>query len=291
MKRVLAGVLLLMGVTVSAAGGTGEAPLPVAVSIAPQAWLVERIGGDLVDITVAVTPGESPHAFDPTPRHVARLADAAIYFATGVPMENHLLARLQNSCPQMQVIDTSAGIPLRSLEGDGHDHGHDHGHDADPHVWLAPLLVKQQARQVTEALVARDPAHADRYRSAGAAVAAEIDTLQNQLARTLAPLAGREFFVLHPAFGYFADAYGLVQVSIEPSGGEPSPRQLAEVFDRVQAAGVRTVFTQPEVSLATANAVARSCDVELVVLDPLAPDWDTNLRRMALTIREALDAQ
>lgn len=284
------GFVLIMMAAWLVAPARAQDPLPVAVSIAPQAWLVERIGGDRVQVVVAVTPGESPHGFDPTPRHVARLADAEIYFATGVPVENQLLPRLGSSCPEMNVVDTTAGIE-RLPDACGHDDhapGHEHGHAGDPHVWLAPRLVAHQARLVAAALAQRDPAHAAAYEKALADLETLIDELDRELATVLAPAAGREFFVLHPAFGYFADAYGLVQVSIEPSGGDPSPRHLAEVIERVQAAGARAVFTQPEVSLATARAVARNCDVELVVLDPLAPDWDTNLRRMALTIREAI---
>jgi len=284
MTKRSSGLLLVGMLTVASVGMTAETPLPVAVSIAPQAWLVERIGGDQVAVTVAVTPGESPPAFDPTPRHVARLAGAEIYFATGAPLENLLLPRLRSSCPHMLIVDTTEGIDRRQAAADHHDHEH----GVDPHVWLAPRLMAQQARNVAEVLVRRDPDHADLYRDGCAAVLQEIADLDLQLAEDLAPIAGRGFFVLHPAYGYFADAYGLEQISIEPSGGDPSPRHLAEVMDRVQAAGARAIFTQPEVSLATARAVARGCDVELVVLDPLAPDWATNLRRMALSIREAI---
>ena len=287
MTRILSGILLLGLLAAPATGG--EAPRHVAVSVAPQAWLVQRIGGEYVTITVAVSPGESPHTFDPTPRHVARLSEAEIYFATGVPLENQLLPRLRSNCPDMRIVDTTAGIARLPLEDD--HHGHDYGQEGDPHLWLAPRLVKQQAIHVAEALIDLDSGHAEQYRSACRAVMQEIDELDAQLAQVLAPVAGREFFVLHPAFGYFAAAYGLRQVSIEPSGGDPSPRHLTEVMEQVQAAGARAVFTQPEVSLATARAVARGCDVELVVLDPLAPDWDTNLRRMALTIREVIHGE
>ncbi|RKZ18874.1 ABC transporter substrate-binding protein [bacterium] len=282
MKLWLRGLLMMLATTACAE------PVPVAVSIAPQAWLVERLGGSLVTVVTAMAPGESPHSFDPTPRHVARLSGALVYFAVGVPMENQLLPRLESTCPEMKIVDTTADIP-RLAEADMDEHaGHEH---QDPHVWLDPHLLKIQALVMVETLCRQDPRHTQRYLAAAAELTVELDTLHEQMATILAPVRGRELFVLHPAFGYLASAYGLRQVSLEPAQGDPSPRQLAEVLDHLAASGARAVFTQPQVSMSAARAVAREAQVELVVLDPLAADVDANLLRMALAIREALHGE
>jgi zinc transport system substrate-binding protein len=220
---------------------------------------------------------------------VARLTEAQIFFTVGVPAENHLLPRLVGGRSDLVVVDTAADI-TRLPESAGHgDHDHGDGHALDPHVWLAPRLVMIQARHVAEALCEHDPAGAAEYRAACATVLADLAVLDTELAGILAPVQGRTFFVLHPAFGYFAAAYGLHQSSLAANAGDASPRQLAAALDRVRIAGARAVFTQPQVSLATSRAMAREAGVELVVLDPLAADWDANLRHMAQTFREALD--
>ncbi|MDC1123147.1 zinc ABC transporter substrate-binding protein [Nitrospinaceae bacterium] len=43
-------------------------PTTVFVSIAPQKYFVDRIGGDEVQVEVMVNPGESPATFNPNPK-------------------------------------------------------------------------------------------------------------------------------------------------------------------------------------------------------------------------------
>jgi zinc transport system substrate-binding protein len=294
----------------------GSHRLPIAVSILPQAYFVERIGGDLVDVIVAVAPGESPASFDATPRQVARLAQANIYFAIGVPMENQLLSRLRSGFPNLDIVDTSIGIerrvlaahhhhepasshttpPLPDTEDRSHDHPHpEHaapatgGHEFDPHIWLNPRLVQEQARHIAEALAKLDPDHAVMYRARKDSFIAELAALDDELTALLAPVKGRDLVVFHPALGYLADAYGLHQVAIEQGGLDPSPRHVAEVLTRLREQGVCAVFVQPQFSLGSARAVAQAAEVEIVVIDPLASDYPSNLRSMARAIREALD--
>jgi len=313
---LIAATLLIMPVSLILLAGcqtTAEKDtrLPVAVSILPQATFVERIGGPQVHVTVAVAPGQSPASFDATPRQVTRLGSARVYFATGVPMENLLLPRLQAGFPDLTIIDTTGGLPLRHLneahrhtaDGDGERHhpsavAGDAGEagdanaasaEFDPHVWLNPRLVQVQVRHLATALAELDPPHAATYQTRCDSFVAELAALDRQLATLLAPVAGRDLFVFHPAFGYLTDAYGLHQVAIEQGGLDPSPRHLAEVLTRVREQGARVVFVQPQFSLGSARAIAQTAGVELIVLDPLARDYVANLRQMALTIREALD--
>ena len=78
--------LLLLGIA-SPELGAGDPPLRVAVTIPPQAWLVERIGGEAVDVLVVVGAGESPATFQPTDAQITGLSRVALYFRIGVPVE------------------------------------------------------------------------------------------------------------------------------------------------------------------------------------------------------------
>ena len=62
-------------------------PNLVFVSIAPQKFFVERIGGNEVRVEVMLNPGESPATFNPNPKKISRLASAKLYFSIGVPFE------------------------------------------------------------------------------------------------------------------------------------------------------------------------------------------------------------
>lgn len=253
-------------------------PLPVAVSVGPQAALVEAVGGDLVTVQVAVPPGASPHVFDPTPRQVAALASARLYVAAGVEIELQLLPRLKGVTPGLQVIGPRAH---------GHDHDHDDGQCGDPHWWLDPREAATQVRLVAEALAGLDPAHASTYAARAETEAARCLALHEELAGILAPVRGRDLVVAHPAFGRLA-AYGLHQIAVEHEGHQPSPRQLAAVLARVRERGATTLFIQPQFPEASARGLAEAAGVSLVMLDPLAADYHENMRHMARTIAACL---
>ena len=98
---------------------------------------------------------------------------------------------------------------------DAHKHDH-HGHEEqDPHVWTSPVLVKHMIGNIRDRLTELAPAHAQAFARNHDAYAAELDKLDRELHARLDPLPNRRFMVFHPAWGYFADSYGLTQVSIE----------------------------------------------------------------------------
>jgi zinc transport system substrate-binding protein len=262
------------------------------VSIAPQAYLVERIGGSHVSVQVLVGPGQSPHTFEPTPRQMIALVESRIYFAVGLPFESRLLARIQDLSSDIVIADSSRGIRKRSIAGVNahHDDEYPVSDDGlpDPHVWLSPRLVKTMVSNISEDLAALEPGRAALFRANADSLLRDLDRLDSKLRHALAPLAGRSLFVFHPAFGYFADAYDLVQVAVEDSGQEPSARELARLVEAARAAEARVVFVQPQFSSRTAEAVAREIGGVVVPIDPLARNCLEGLAKMAEDVRAAL---
>ena len=173
-------------------------------------------------------------------------------------------------------------------EEEGH-HSHDGG--TDPHIWLSPRLVKVQARTVADALIETDPAGKDVYETNLSAFLKDLDELDVKLAKALAPVKGRTFMVFHPAWGYFADAYGLEQEPIEIEGKEPSAKQLARVIELAKEEGVRVIFVQPQFSQALAKRVAEAIGGVVVPINPLARDYIANLEAVATKVSAALEKQ
>lgn len=260
------------------------------VSILPQAYFVERIGGEHVAVAVLVGPGESPATYEPTPRQMAQLAESDVYFAIGVPFEAALLPRLRDGFDDLEIVETQAGIDVGSeAPGDAEGWSPDHPpHDRDPHVWLSPRHAEVIAETIADALKRIDPAHASDFVSNLRALSADLQRVDTEIASLLEPLRGKEIFVFHPAYGAFVEAYGLKQVAIEVEGQSPSAKQLAELIEKARSHNVRAVFVQPQFSHRTADTVAESVGAEIVTLDPLSRDYKTNLKSMALKIRDAL---
>ena len=276
------------------------APLEVFVSILPQKTFVERVGGEHLHVTSLTRPGQSPETFEPTPRQVAALASADLFVGTGMPFETTWMARLQAANPRMRVLDAREGITLLPAEDHDHDHAHGsapdhsdatepaHVHDAgDPHVWTSPRLVARMSINIRDTLAELDPTHAEDYARNQAAFAAELARLDADLRHLLADLPSRKFLVFHPAWGYFAQDYDLVQVPIELGGKEPGPRALASLIEAARLDGIRVVFVQPQSDPRFAARIAEAIDGQVLAIDPLAPDYVANLREVARQIAAA----
>lgn len=262
-------------------------PIGVFVSLLPQKQFVERIAGDAVKVQVMVRPGQSPATYDPTPQQMVELALATAYFRIGAPFENVWMPKIQSSHPKLRIVDTRAGITLLPMSSPATSQGHDHG-NPDPHIWTDPLLVKQQAANIRDGLIAVIPGERARFEAGYTRFAAELDALDAELRRLLAGKTERRFMVFHPAWGYLARTYGLKQIPIEVEGKEPGPQALARLIDRARADGVRVIFVQKQFSRSAADAVARAIGGEVVELDPLAEDFIGNTRSAGQAIARAM---
>ncbi len=262
--------------------------LPVAVSILPQRYFVEKIGGNLVKTEVMVPPGATPEGYEPKPRQMSALSRSRIYFACGVPFEKVWLSKMASASPGIVVIHTEKDIKKRAIEAHS-DHGHSDEDTDDPHLWLSPPLVMLQSRAIFEALAAADPQNRASYETNYKNFISELVELDLYLSRLFATVRKPGFFmVFHPAWGYFADAYGLQQVPVEVEGKEPKARELDTFIKRARELGVKVIFVQPQYSPRTAQTVADATGGKLVEADDLAPDWDKNLRQVAEQIEAAL---
>ncbi|MEW6238652.1 MAG: zinc ABC transporter substrate-binding protein [Candidatus Omnitrophota bacterium] len=283
-----------------------EDKIKVFVSILPEAYFVERIGDAQVDANVMVGPGQNPHAFEPTPKLMAQLSKAAIYFRIGVPFEDVLMKRLQRSNPSMKIVDLREGIKLLPMiehhhEEDAENHPSDeHATGSnekdeeaqegakDPHIWLSPKLAKIQSQTIAETLAAFDPNHAEEYRSNLKKLLGELDRLDEEITKLFQNLRERRFMVYHPAWGYFADAYTMEQIPIEMEGKEPTAKQLVELIELAKSQNIKIIFVQKQFSANNAKTVAKAIGGQVVSIDPLAKDYFTNMRATARALYEAL---
>jgi len=280
---------LLLAFALPAAAQTPP-PLRVFVSVLPQQGFVERVGGARVQVQTLVQPGQSPESFNPTPRQVAALAEADLFVRIGMPFEEAWQDRIRAANPRMAILDPRQGIELRKLEGHHHaEHaGEAEAEELDPHLWTSPRLVQGMAVAIRDQLSALDPAHAAEYAKNSEEFIAELQRLDAEIQEILQGVRGASFLVFHPAWGYFADAYGLTQVSIEREGKEPGAKALAEVIETARQSGAQVIFVQPQSDPRLARQVASHIGGRVVTIDPLAGDYIPNLRRVAQAIAEAV---
>ena len=282
-KFLLLFFILLLPLT----GFTAQRPIPIFVTIMPLVYLVERIGGNRVLVNALVLPGKNSVTYTPSFKQMMGLARAKIFFRIGVPMENGLMPKIKNIGKHMLIIDTRKGIRMRRMER-GH-HQHDGEGALDPHIWLDPNLVKIQAKTICEALAQVDPEGISEYTAGFNSFIADLDLLDKKIKAAFASVRGSSFFVFHPAFGYFADAYGLKQVAVEIEGKAPKGKDLSLFIEKAIKENVRVIFVQPQFDKTAAKKIAKTINGTVVSIDPLAKDYLENLEKIAGMVAKAFD--
>jgi zinc transport system substrate-binding protein len=256
----------------------------VFVSILPQKYLVERIGGNRVHVEVMVRPGLNAETYEPSPHQMAALSKANIYFRIGVPFESIWMKKISAANPNLWIIDCChALIPEGSHYGkeDADDIAR---HTYDAHVWTSPRNAVHIADIMLSALTDIDPAAGEYYERNHAALVHDLDDLDQFIKQQFSSLGNRYLMVAHPSWGHFADAYGLIQVPLERHGTEIRPRELSGLVKFANKNNIHTVYIDKQFNSAAARLLARETGARIVVLDPLAEDYINNLKDVTQAI-------
>jgi len=287
--------IFISGCSPQAAPATqNEDGLTVSVSILPQKYFIERIGGDQVRVNVMVGPGDSPHDYEPKPSQMTSLSESDVYFSIGVEFEDAWMDRIRSANPQMQVVNLAQEINLIPMEAHVHhdeehaDEEDDHAEEMDPHIWTSPANGALIAEKIAENLIALDPPYATTYQENLDALLADISKLQADINTALADVDARNFMVFHPAWGYFAQEFDLQQIPVEVAGSEPSASELAQLIKEAEEENISVIFAQPEFSTRSAEYIASEIDGKVILVSPLAEDWLDNMRTVAQTFAEEL---
>ncbi len=270
-----------------------EAQVRAIVTIIPQQQIVQRIGGDRVAVTPLIPPGANHETYEPTIEEMRVVTGADVWFQIGtLRMDTDKRDSIQAVNPDMMIVNTSSSNTLLTLK----DHAHEgeeqntsQGEEIeqiDPHVWLSPKMVKEQANIIAESLEALDPAYADVYKQNLALLQSELDQLDADLRTALAPIRGKTILVYHPAFGYLADEYGFNQEYIEMEGKEPTLQRMQAILSLAKAEDVRTIFVQKQFSQEAAQTIAQEINGRVVAVDPLPADYFSSMRELAHSLAQ-----
>ncbi len=224
-----------------------------------------NVGGDAIELTTLMPPGQDPHGYVPAAQDLTAVADAHVIILNGWGLEEGLIATLQNIAGDAPLVPISARIP--PLNGE---------RGVDPHTWLDPHNVVQWTDNLKSLLSDLDPANADLY-------AANADAYRAELADLIAlydeqigaiPMDGRLLVTNHNSLGYLAQAYRFeVIATVLPSASalaEPSASSLTDLVATMTEAGVCAIFTETTANDQLAQAAAAElARCESVAVTPL----------------------
>ncbi len=312
--------LAATGVALSLLGSAAvpaQTPTPVVASFSILGDMAERIGGPQVDVVTLVGPGGDAHVYQPTPQAAQAVSDAELFIVNGLQFEGWLDRLVDASDFTGQRVVVTDGIePIAFGEaadapaghGDhGHDdHGHDHGHDhgaSDPHAWQSVPNAVTYVENITAALVAADPAHADRFEQRAQRYIAELEALDERIRATIESLPADQRTVVtsHDAFQYFADEYGVNFFS--PQGvsteSEASAGDVAALIETMRERNVSAVFFENITDTRLLERIADETGVRiggtlypgaLSESDGPAPSYIEMMEHNAETLEQALGA-
>jgi len=253
---------------------------PAAVPGAPKVLAIEtfladiaqNVAGDRLTVEALVPIGVDPHAFEPTPTDIRKVAESEVLIANGAGFESFLEKLLQNADGQRLVIEASTGLVGRTPQGEEHagEAEDEHEHENDPHFWLDPLSAVRYVENIRDGLSQADPAGQDVYARNAEAYIGKLRELDTWIAGQVeqVPEARRLLVTNHESFGYFADRYGFHVVgTVIPSvstGASPSAQQLAQLVDRLKATNAPAIFLETGANTQLADQLAAETGITIV---------------------------
>ncbi|MGI0439733.1 metal ABC transporter solute-binding protein, Zn/Mn family [Helicobacter himalayensis] len=242
----------------------------ISVSIPPQSYFVKKIAGEGVEINVLIPPNTDEHNFDFKPQVMINLEKSAVYFVGDLEFESQLVKKLEST--KVKKVRLNAQDTLKG----------------DPHTWLDPLLVKEQAKVIAHALSELYPQNSTFYEKNLATFLNEIDMLDSQIKKLLSGLENKKFIVYHPSWGHFASRYNLEQVAIEIDGKEPKPREIVAITKTAKKENIPIVFVQVGFPQTIVQNLVKEWGVEVVSIDYLSENWASDLLYTAQILHNAL---
>lgn len=301
MFRVLVCFVLLFSLTSFA---TEKQKNVVAVTLQPYAKILQEVGGDRVEVVALIPSNANPHAFEPKPKTLKEFSRASLYFSDGSGMDKAWMPRFLGVNKQVKVENISKGIvwmeegdeyhqdKVNSKKGESKDHAVSSSHreeELDPHTWTSPKQALLLGKNMLDALIRLDPAGKLYYETHFQSFQTQMFALDKEMTAAVQklPTEHRTFIVFHPSFGYLARDYGLTQMAVEVEGKEPKPQDLNQLVKVAKAHQIHIIFVQPQFSKRSAESLANELNAVVVSTDPLAYDFDTNLKAFAAALLKA----
>lgn len=241
--------------------------------------ITRNVAGERASVDTLIPLGMDPHAFEPTPKDVGRIADSDILVLNGAGFEAWLNETVENAGGSRATITASDGLIPRNIAESGSEHADETGderaedhpdHALDPHFWFDPTLVVTYVENIRDGLIVADPAGREYYTDNAKAYIATLNRLNDWAVEQInqIPPENRQMVTNHESFGYFADRYGFRIVgAVLPSvssNASPSAKQLTDLVQAIRESGAKAIFLETGANPEMAQQIAAETGVKVV---------------------------
>ena len=251
--------------------GTGKTK--VVTTFLPMYIFTKAVTGDAADVEILVPPGTEVHEYQATPNNVKAIATANVLVKNGLGLEEFLENTVKNAQnPKLAQIDASKNIkplneisPVEKTAKEQHEHA-----EGNPHVWLDPVLAKQQVINIRDGLIAADPANKAIYEANSANYIKQLEALNNEFEQTLQKTPNCTFVTFHDAYPYLAQRYKLKQLAVvEIPEDQLAPADVQKAVNAVKKYKVKALFSEPGVDNKLLTSLSKDLNLTLRPLDSL----------------------
>jgi zinc transport system substrate-binding protein len=273
---ILIGILMIVIVSLSGVYLYGQqahvaqwakGPIKVVATFYPVYDFAHNVGGDRISLSLLVPETVDVHDFEPTPQSIEAVANADVLIFSGAGLESwisQIVAAADN--PRLVVVDSSKGIPLLPVPPQFQKDNR----TVDPHIWLDPVLAKQQVMNILHGLIETHPADQQYFTSNAQKYTSQLDTLNLEILNVTAHAKTRYFVTFHEAFAYFAKRYNLTQIPIAgPFEEEPTPSDIHNVITAINNYHLCYVGYESLENPSVSQSIASQTHATLVLMDPI----------------------
>lgn len=245
----------------------------VVTTFLPMYIFTKAVTGDAADVEILVPPGTEVHEYQATPNNVKAIATANVLVKNGLGLEQFLENTVKNAQnPKLAQINASINIkplneisPVEKTAKEEHEHA-----EGNPHIWLDPVLAKQQVINIRDGLIAADPANKATYEANSANYIKQLETLNNQFEQTLQKTPNCTFVTFHDAYPYLAQRYKLKQLAVvEIPEDQLAPADVQNAVKAVKKYKVKALFSEPGVDNKLLSSLSKDLNLTLRPLDSL----------------------
>ncbi|MBD2260727.1 zinc ABC transporter substrate-binding protein [Pseudanabaena sp. FACHB-2040] len=255
---------LALGISSCDTPGAGPAPtdeLQVVATSTILADLTAQVGGDAIQLTSLLNPGDDPHVYEPVPQDTVAIEEANLIFYNGYNLEPGLIRLIAGAGAEERAVAVGEVVDPLDFEYQGQI-------EPDPHVWGDVANAIAMTNAIRDALIELSPENESLFTENARQLTEQLATLDSWVAEQIAtiPADQRQLVTTHDAFQYYANAYGLtvagtlIGISTEE---QPSAQTVSQLVQAIRAVGVPTIFAETTINPALIQTVAEEAGINL----------------------------
>ena len=252
---------LILGLVITPIlGGCVPAETPrlkVVTSISLMAQIVERVGGDLVDVVNIIPPAQCPGHFDVKPSDIQKLADADLF----------LLGGWQGELFSQELIDAANNPDLTVVTLDIPSNPQSN--------WMTPSVQQEATEKITAALSRVDTENSAAYQDSAAVYK---DKIEAKAVEIKARLAGQNLSGINVICSGMQAAFlkwmGLNVVAFYGRPDSLTPQVVKELVDKGRQENVTLIIENMQSGQDAGAGVAEELGCRRIILSNFPGGFD-----------------